>query len=224
VLLAQEGARSEDEAKNLYKDGVAAGERALGRKAFKEDVGHFWGILETRPYMRALHGLAQCVWHLGDRGAAIQHFSEMLRLNPNDNQGVRYQLAACLLEAGRNDELEKLLAQYDEDGTAYWAYARALLSFRRGGDTAASRKLLTAAISTNKHVPEYLTGRRKRPRHLPDYVGFGDENEAIAFVAEHGDAWKLTPGALEWLAAAGPGPAKGASGGRRKTTTRRAAR
>jgi hypothetical protein len=33
---------------------VAAGERSLGPKAFEEDAGHFWGILETRPYMDRL--------------------------------------------------------------------------------------------------------------------------------------------------------------------------
>ena len=52
VLLA-EHARSRREALKLYAEGVAAGERALGPTAFEQDVGHFWGLLETRPYMRA---------------------------------------------------------------------------------------------------------------------------------------------------------------------------
>jgi tetratricopeptide (TPR) repeat protein len=168
VLLAQESTRSEQDAKALYEKGVAAGERALGPQAFKDDAGHFWGLLETRPYMRARHGLAQCLWHSGDRDAAIQHFSEMLRLNPNDNQGVRYELAACLLEAGRDENLASLLDQYKDDGTAFWVYAKALLAFRQRGDVAASRKLLTAAVKTNPHVPGFLLGRKKLPRRLPD--------------------------------------------------------
>src|SRR6266702_2695089 len=49
VLLA-EHARSRKEALRLYEQGVAAGERALGPDAFQQDVGHFWGILDTRPY------------------------------------------------------------------------------------------------------------------------------------------------------------------------------
>ena len=53
TLLAEETAGSLTEALNLYRQGVKAGERALGKEAFEEDVGHFWGILETRPYMRA---------------------------------------------------------------------------------------------------------------------------------------------------------------------------
>ena len=32
---------------------VETGQRTLGEQFFKENRGHFWGILETRPYMRA---------------------------------------------------------------------------------------------------------------------------------------------------------------------------
>lgn len=67
VLLAEEVARSLQEAKDLYEQGVKAGERALGSQAFEEEAGHFWGILETRPYMRARAGLACCLWLLGER-------------------------------------------------------------------------------------------------------------------------------------------------------------
>ena len=150
--------------------------------------------------MRALHGLAECLWHLDQRDAAIYTYSEMLRLNPNDNQGARYQLAACLLETGRNDELRALLTRYEGDGTAYWNFSRALLDFREQGDSENARMALAEAIASNKNVPPYLLGHRKLPRTLPDYVGVGDENEAIAYAAEHADAWKVTPGALEWLA------------------------
>ena len=31
---------------------------ALGPRGFKQYAGHFWGFLETRPYMRARAGLA----------------------------------------------------------------------------------------------------------------------------------------------------------------------
>jgi hypothetical protein len=61
VLLAEETARTPQEAAVLYTQGVAAGERALGEAAFEDDAGMFWGILETRPYMRARLGLAQAL-------------------------------------------------------------------------------------------------------------------------------------------------------------------
>src|SRR5262245_19242237 len=44
VLLA-EHARTRREALAFYEQGVAAGERALGPEVFRDQVGHFWGIL-----------------------------------------------------------------------------------------------------------------------------------------------------------------------------------
>jgi hypothetical protein len=64
VLLA-EHATSRKDALRLYEQRVAAGERALGAEAFGRDVGHFWGLLETRPYMRAGLGLAHDLWTAG---------------------------------------------------------------------------------------------------------------------------------------------------------------
>src|SRR5205823_7151517 len=61
VLLA-EHATSRKEALRLYEQGMAAGERALGAEAFQREVGHFWGILETRPYLRARLGLVHALW------------------------------------------------------------------------------------------------------------------------------------------------------------------
>ena len=100
VLLAQETARTLDEEIDLYKKGVEAGERALGKAAFKQNAGHFWGILETRPYMRARAGLAECLWESRRLEEAVEHYQDMLRLNPNDNQGLRYILMTHLIELG----------------------------------------------------------------------------------------------------------------------------
>jgi len=202
VLVAEETARSLEEARDLYAEGVAAGERALGEEFFRENTGHFWGILETRPYMRARAGLAQCLWMLDERDAAVEHYQELLRLNPNDNQGLRDVLLDCLLEMNRDEEAERLLRQYEDDGTASWLYNWALLVFRREGDSREARRRLKEALEQNQHVPAYLLGRKRLPRELPDLVGFGDENEAIAYAGDALVNWRNTPGALEWLAGA----------------------
>lgn len=198
-LLAEETARTDQEAAELYRRGVAAGERALGPDAFEHDVGHFWGLLETRPYMRARAGLAMYEWHLGHRDEAVEHAQELLRLNPNDNQGMRYTLAGWLMELERHDDLGRLLAEYEDDGMAAWAYARALLGFRTRGDSADAREQLRTALDTNPHVPDFLLGKRKLPRRLPDYIGMGDEREAISVADQFKRCWSETAGALDWL-------------------------
>ena len=199
VLLAEETAKTPQEARKLYQQGVDAGERALGPETFEESVGHFWGIVETRPYMRAREGLAHALWHLGEHRAAIDHLQTMLRLNPGDNQGIRYVLAQWLLETGADEELLQLLEQYPDDAAATWAYTRALAAFRRQGAGATANAALRDAIATNGFVPVYLLGRKRLPQRLPQYVGLGDDNEAIAYVAHGAAAWRKTPGALDWL-------------------------
>lgn len=200
VLLAQEEARSLTEATDLYCQGVAAGERALGPDLFEEGRGHFWGIIETRPYMRARAGLAQCLWEAGQHEEALKHYQEMLQLNPDDNQGIRYLLMPWLMELNRDLDAEKLFQEYSDDGMATWLYSRVLLDFRKKGDSSAARKALEVALEANNQVPEYLLGRKKMPKQLPAYYGFGDDNEAVLYVSENETVWKMTPGALAWLA------------------------
>lgn len=200
LILAETEAASVEDVINLYRKGVEAGERAIGKKAFKNDVGHFWGLLETRPYMRARAALAECLREEGKHEEAVEHYWEMLRLNPNDNQGIRDLLMPCLIELGRDKDAEKLFKQYEGDGMAVWMYSRALLDFRKHGDSAISGRSLKKALEENRHVPDYLLGRKKMPRDIPDCYGFGDESEAILYAYGNRGAWNVTPGAMDWLA------------------------
>ncbi len=198
VLLA-ELARGPQEALDLYTLGVEAAERDLGESTMRGAVGHFWGVLPTRPYMRARHGQAQSLWVLGRRPEAVEHYQDMLRLNPADNQGIRYNLAASLIELGRDEDLAALLEQYPEDRSASWSYTSALLAFRREGDMPMARRLLTAAKKSNKFVPDFLIGREMLPSRMPDSVGRGDRDEAVDYAVGFLNGWRATPGALPWL-------------------------
>lgn len=199
VLLVEHAGGGLAESIALLREGVAAGERALGKRAFKDDVGHFWGLLETRPYMRARAGLAQLLREAGQHDEAVAHYRDLLRLNPNDNQGLRYELAPYLLELGLDEELTMLLGQYHDDCSATWAYSATLLAFRKGGDDEDARQFLAEATKTNPHVPAYLLGKKKLPKRLPDYVGMGDQNEAVVYASSAVAGWKKTAGALDWL-------------------------
>ncbi len=199
-LLAEKAARSPAEALDLYQKALEAAERTLGERVFADYAGHFWGIFETRPYMRARKGLAMRLWEAGRREKAVEHYWDLLRLNPNDNQGIRYLLMPCLIEMGRDDDAERLYRQYEEDCLAIWAYSRALLDFRRHGDSPAAARSLEEALEANPYVPAYLLGRRKMPRTIPDSYSPGKEDEAVIYVVENAAAWHASPGAIEWLA------------------------
>ena len=198
VLLAEQ-ARSIEEARDLYAKGVEAGELALGAQGFKEYAGHFWGFLETRPYMRVRAGLASTLVQLGDVEGALAHYRDMLKLNPNDNQGIRYVVAGCLLKQDNYSALKELLAAH-EDGSAFWLYTRALVAFREseGGDEQAAA-LVKDAWAANQHVPDILAGTKPAVSSNEGYITMGGPDEATYYVTECGAAWHRTPGAVAWL-------------------------
>ncbi len=199
VLLAEEEADTMERTLDLYERGAAAGERALGRDFFEENEGYFWGLLETRPYMRARAGLARTLWELGRREEAASHFRDLLRLNPGDNQGIRYGLLNLLLELGRGEEVDAHLAEYDEDWSTEWLYTGALRQFQREGKSASADRMLAEALECNPHVPPFLLGQKRIPFSLPQAISFGGESEAVTYAAIYLHIWRQTPGALKWL-------------------------
>jgi len=52
VLLAEDEAKSVEEALEYYRKGVEVGVQVLGAKGFKEYAGHFWGFLNQTLYAR----------------------------------------------------------------------------------------------------------------------------------------------------------------------------
>jgi len=202
VLLGEE-AGSLEEAREMFEKGVAAGERSLG-SLLDEGAGSFWSLVETRPYMRAHLGLAQVLWELGEREKAVEHYRELLRLNPNDNQGVRYLLLDALLVLGLDDDAGELLERYSDDHSVEWLYGGALLAFRRLGSCRAADKKLRNAFRYNPFVPVYMLGfgdvSEELPQELPAYFASGSPEEALSYVSE-ARAWFDEDGAaLRWLA------------------------
>ena len=204
-VLQAERTADRKKAHDLYLEGVRAGERVLGEDFFQQKAGHFWGILETRPYMRARLGLAQCLEARKEYQQAAEHYYEMLRLNPNDNQGVRHLMLPCLLNLNQDEQIETLLKKNKDDKfLAIWSYTRALVSFRLRGDNDASRKHLKHAGKVNPLVIPYLLGEEDLPPILPDSYESGSMEEAVICAEELMDVWCDTPGALEWLEAQAP--------------------
>jgi len=188
-----------DKAIKQYEKAIKAGEKTLGKKFFKEEKGYFWGIPETRPYMRAKAGLADCLYAKNEVDKAIEIYEEMLELNPNDNQGVRYLLSTLLLDKDDLTGFELFIKNNEEEDCAVWNYNNALYSFKKIGRKAKSNRILLNAYKSNAFVIDYLLGKKKLPVRPPQYIGRGDENEAIAYVFYNWKIWDKTKGALDWL-------------------------
>lgn len=204
----------------MFQAAVQAAERKLGPEVFQSEVGHFWGILDTRPYMRARQQVAITLAELGRDQEAASEYRELLRLNPGDNQGNRYLLLHTLMNAGAHHELQALLDQpeYSEE-SAEWSFTRALLAFVRDGDAPESRKSLEQAMKANRYVVPLLTGHAAMPPFPPATFSRGGEDEAVIYVDQASSEWEDADGAIEWAeqvaaevkkkARKAKGPAKG---------------
>lgn len=200
VLLGEDELMKEvwTEAENYFRKAMELSRARLGEKFFEEYAGKFWKIIDTRPYMRALRGLAEVLWKLERRAESIDSFKELLRLNTADDQGNHNRLSLYLLIENRNEELDRLFEQY-QDKTAARFYNKALVKFRLENDSEKSRSILTKAFNFNKHVPIYMLGYKELPSTLPKYINYGREDEAIVYTAVTYKCWSETAGALEWM-------------------------
>jgi tetratricopeptide (TPR) repeat protein len=182
----------------LLEQGLKAAERALGTEKLSSLIGKYWRTAETRPYMRARLALAECLWNLGVRHESVKYLAALLEVNPTDEQGVRYKLAAHLLELNQDADFDALIKQHDEP-TTFILFSKLLREFRRGGDSQATRKLLAKSIRRNPYVVPLLLGNDPLPDHAPASYLAGSRSEAVMYVGDLAHAWKQTPGAITWL-------------------------
>ena len=175
TLAAME--RSPRKAIEMLTAAVEAGERRLGKEFFDENRGHFWGLLETRPYMRTREALADSFLADGRVQESIQHREAMLDLCPNDNLGIRNSLMGLYLAADNVEAASNLLGRYEEDAGAVFAWARVLIHYQFREFDEADDALIDAR-DRNPYVEPYLLLEKEVPLGLPSSYVLGEESEA----------------------------------------------
>lgn len=183
----------------LYKQALDIGEKELGKDFFEENKGHFWAMHETRPYMTARMQYAQCLLAMEKFEEAIKEFEEMLELNPNDNQGVRYELAKLLLHEKKYDAYSRLHREFKEEKSTVWLFNYALFLFATEGPSAKTTKALKKANKENEFILKFLTGQKEMTKEPDGYYSPGDEREATYYLMDNFVNWYNCDGALEWV-------------------------
>lgn len=149
--------------------------------------------------MRAKAGLADCFYAKKEIDKAIEIYEEMLELNPNDNQGIRYLLSTLLLTKKDLTRYKSFIEKTEDEDCAVWNYNNALFHFKKFGRTTKSEKALLKAFNSNGFVIDYMLGNKKMPNEQPQYIGRGDENEAVSYVNGAWPIWENTDKAFDWL-------------------------
>lgn len=160
--------------------------------------GSFWGILESRPYMRALHGLGLTAWKLDRLEEAETIFKKMLELNPNDNQGVRYLAGPLYHQMGKLEEACKWYKQNSDDPNNLYNYGLALI---QQNELKKAMSILIFAVSSNPYIAPLLLGE-----DLPDTdwwhgTNWAEPEYAVDYVMDYGEWWDLEDLPLEVLEA-----------------------
>jgi hypothetical protein len=86
---------------------------------FTNGVGHFWGILETRTYMRLRFALVEALQQVYTREsleAQLHHLQDMMRLCRGDNMGLRHYVPVLLLRLDRDQECYDFAKWYETVG------------------------------------------------------------------------------------------------------------
>ncbi|UJL45851.1 SEC-C domain-containing protein [Virgibacillus sp. NKC19-16] len=198
-LLMAQNAKSINEQHHLFHQAVIAGEKDLGKDFFNENKGHFWMMTETKAYMQAKESYATIRYKLGDKESAMEQYEELLELNPNDNQGIRYELLPLYIEEEKYIPAKNLIKQYEDETSANFLFNKALLNYLISGITHETKAFLKKATKENPYVKDYLLGNKPIPKTSYAYIGIGDESEAIEYTQGCAHLWEGAQGLLEEL-------------------------
>ncbi|MGL4766633.1 MAG: hypothetical protein ACRCV6_00890 [Formosimonas sp.] len=178
--------------------GIALFEERYGAAYFEANAGHFWGLLETRPYMRALHSLSVRYGMKLRYDDEIKLQARMLELCPNDNLGVRYDLVPNYMIQGQFDEVTKLFNAYPDDN-AFMAFHQLLAEIMQSFPLNKIKATYKIAVKRNPHLAPYLAGIEPYKWVEVAHYSLGSIEEAHIYVQEYMSFWRKTEGAQELL-------------------------
>lgn len=117
---------------------------------FKEDIGSFWGILETRPYMRTRNLKILTLIELGRYKEAEKECEELLKLSSSDNLGIRFILIGLYIMLEKFNEAEKLYKKYKSEHV-FMTFPLAIMQYKKG-EYEKAKKLLKKIQKENKNI------------------------------------------------------------------------
>ena len=160
-----------------------------GKEYFEENKGFFWGLAETRPFMRTLDEYATRLWDAGKKEKAVETFKYMIDLNPDDNQGIRYPLVNYLINLNKYGDALELINEFRYEESAIWYYSLLLIAIKQDlDDDDFIQELFEAAYNTNPYIVDYIISK-KEIYEVPPFYSPGDESEAEMYMVISEGNW-----------------------------------
>ena len=156
AMVIELSCTSSEKLSEKYKNLIDETEDKLKEQGYFEDdnIGEFWLIFETRPYMRLLEKYASHFVECGQMRLAISVYEKMLELCTNDNLGVRYTLMHLYIYLEDEQSALELYEKYPEESTQFLLPLSIL--YYKLGDLRKSNQYLKKLIEVNEDTRKFF--------------------------------------------------------------------
>lgn len=150
----------------------------------KDNISHFYGIFETRPYIRGLYSKAYYFMADGKLKQARDICLEIIKLNESDNLGARYLLMAIYACLEEEKEMLKLYKKYQEESLEM-LFPQFVLYYKLG-KVEEAKVLLKRINKANPHFIKFFKGTIRINDDIPHgCYSIGDSSEVIMYFEKY---------------------------------------
>lgn len=206
MMIAELTSEDGEELKRKYEKMIEKAEKDLKEAdIFKEEnKGHFWLIVETRPYMRLRHSYVCLLLDLGKFRKAVRECEDLLQLCESDNIGVRYLLMS--LYAFFEDELNviRLHKRYEEEASSQMLLPIIALYYKLD-DYKKAESYLKKLKKVNAELEDVFCGEEYIDDDLDDVIEagmyrYGSKEEIMVAMTDSMFLYTTTTGFYLWMA------------------------
>ncbi len=156
-----------------------------------------WSCPENRPFLRCLCWLGMEYFHSGRHEKALEIFEELLKLNPDDNPGIRETAIKCYFALKRPEKSLELCGKYKDDCSPAITYGKALALFQINRKEEGEKALKEAVKYSPLVAKELLQPSEKRPKSaIEGCIASGGADEAWKYREMFGQHWEETTDAM----------------------------
>lgn len=152
-----------------------------------------WGIMENRPFLRALFQLANVYADNMSFDEACEQGERLLQVCPNDNLGMREALIEWYMFTEEYQKIIRICGNYPEDMLANIAFGKVLAYCYQDKLDKAEKEWDIAKDNLPEVAHEILKKRHPRPRGMGinSYgIEIGGKEQAYLYWQDMGDWWE----------------------------------
>jgi tetratricopeptide (TPR) repeat protein len=159
-----------------------------------------WGYLNNREFLRLLHGYGLLLLGSGDTIGSEVIFEQLIKFNPNDNQGIREILMNIYVSKLQIEKALNLAKSYPDDSMAGLILGEVLTLYIINKRDKAKRILKKNSQRLSNVFIEIFKNKHVQPKNIdPGFVTYMGKDEAYYYWCDQGYLWDEIEGAKPWL-------------------------